>query len=79
MNGNLASYDNRRLMAAQQAGLDSVPVQFVKPTDIHPEIPGTWENALLKRLNHEWNIKAGGAVPNSGISSQPEIFSPKRR
>lgn len=22
MNGNLASYDNRRLMAAQQAGLD---------------------------------------------------------
>jgi|GEM_PF-1960129 len=77
--GNLVSYDNRRLMAAQQAGLDSVPVQFVKPTDIHPEISGTWENAFLKRLNHQWNIKAGGVVPNSGISSQPEIFSPKRR
>jgi len=77
--GNWVSYDNRRLMAAQQVGLDSVPVQVVKPTDVHPEMPGTWEDAFLKRLNHEWNIKAGGPVPNAGISSQPEIFSPKRR
>lgn len=27
--GNWVSYDNRRLMAAQNAGLDSVPVQIV--------------------------------------------------
>lgn len=77
--GKLVSYDNRRLMAAQQAGLESVPVEFVTPTDMHPELPMTWEDAFLKRLNHEWNIKAGGQVPNSGLNTQPEIFSPQRR
>ncbi|WP_187288894.1 hypothetical protein [Clostridium sp. BNL1100] len=65
-------------MAAQQAGLDKVPVEFVNPSDLHPDLPMTWEDAFLKRFNDWRNIKAGGTVPNTGLSSQPEIYSPRR-
>jgi hypothetical protein len=77
--GSLVSYDNRRLMAAQQANLDSVPVQMVKPNDMLPDTSKTWNQAFLDRLNHKWNVKAGGVVPNNGLSNQPEIFVRKKR
>ena len=31
----LVSYDNRRLMAAQQAGLETISVRVVEPTGIN--------------------------------------------
>ena len=71
--GQWVSYDNRRLMAAQQAGLDSVPVQVVKPTELVPGKNSTWEKAFIDRFNDFRNIKLGGPVPNSGLGPQPSI------
>jgi len=71
--GQWVSYDNRRLMAAQQAGLKSVPVKVVKPTDLIPKKNITWEKAFVDRFNDFRNIKLGGPVPNSGLSTQPSI------
>ncbi len=71
--GKWVTYDNRRLMAAQQAGLKSIPYLVVKPTDIMPGSKITWATAFTKRFNDPRNVKAGGYVPNGGLSSQPKI------
>lgn len=71
--GQWVSYDNRRLMGAQNAGLNSVPVQVVQPSSLAPN-GMTWGDAFNARFNHPWNVQAGGAVPNTGLSSQPTIF-----
>jgi len=34
---------------------------------------------IIDRLNHKWNVKAGGVVPNNGLSNQSEIFVRKKR
>jgi len=76
--GQWVSYDNRRLMAAQNAGLDSVPVQVVKPYDLVPGKSIVWEKAFTDiRFNDPRNIKLGGPVPNSGLGVQPEIIYKK--
>lgn len=71
--GQWVSYDNRRVMAAQNAGLNSVPVQVVQSSGIGPN-GMTWGDAFNARFHHPWNVEAGGAVPNTGLSSQPTIF-----
>ena len=71
--GQWVSYDNRRLMAAQNANLNSVPVQVVNPRDLGPN-GMTWGDAFNARFNHPWNVQAGGQVPTTGLSSQPTIF-----
>lgn len=71
--GQWVSYDNRRLMAAQNAGIDSIPVKVVDPTELVPGRNITWEQAFTERFNDFRNIKVGGPVPNSGLSSQPTI------
>jgi len=76
--GQWVSYDNRRLMAAQNAGLESVPVQFVNPAALHPELPMTWEQAFLKRFFDKRNIRIGGAIPSSGLNAQPNILPARR-
>jgi len=76
--GIWVSYDNRRLMAAQNAGLSRVPVETVRPTDIFPGGSKTWEVKYQSRFNHHWNIQAGGNVPNTGLQIQP-IKVPSRR
>ena len=73
MDGKWVSYDNRRLMAAQRAGLDNIPYKVVKSNDIMPGSKKTWSQAFQKRFNDQRNIEAGGAVPNGGLSSQPII------
>jgi len=76
--GQWVSYDNRGLMAAQNAGIDSVPVQVVKPNDLVPGKNINWEKAFTDiRFNDPRNIKLGGPVPNSGLSAQPEIIYKK--
>jgi len=71
--GQLVSYDNRRLMAAQNAGLERVPIQRVNPQDIMPGSKRTWEQAFERRRNDPRNIDAGGPVPPQGLKEQPQI------
>ncbi len=73
-NGQLVSYDNRRLMAAQKAGLDSVPIEKVNPNDIMPGSKKTWAKAFEQRMNDPRNIAEGGRVPEGGLKSQPKII-----
>ncbi len=72
--GQLVSYDNRRLLAAQEVGLESVPVNIVNATENMANKAITWEEAFLKRFNDPRNIKLGGLVPNTGLKEQPLII-----
>ena len=65
-------------MAAQQAGLKEIPVEFVKPTDTMPGTKITWGEAFQRRFMDPRNIRAGGAVPNEGLLRQPKIIHKKR-
>jgi hypothetical protein len=71
--GKWVSYDNRRLMAAQQAGLKDIPFEVVGPKAIMPGSKKTWEQAFRKRFNDGRNVDAGGVVPSGGLSTQPSI------
>jgi RHS repeat-associated protein len=73
MDGQMVSYDNRRLMAAQQAELKNIPVQEVNPNEIMPGSNKTWAEAFKKRFNDPRNSAAGGTVPNGGLKTQPKI------
>lgn len=76
--GQWVSYDNRRLMAAQQAGLGEVPVQVVQPGALMPGSSLTWEQAFTRRFSDPRNVQAGGVVPNPGLPTQPSIAPPRR-
>jgi len=79
--GQLVSYDNRRLDAALDAGLDKVKVVEVDPDAPHPDSSKgkTWKEKFKQRLNDVRNVKAGGAVPRKGISTRPTTHSKKCR
>ncbi|WP_249221050.1 RHS repeat-associated core domain-containing protein, partial [Serratia rubidaea] len=72
VDGQYVSYDNRRLLAAQNAGID-VPINIVNPDDIHPESTTgkTWGDKFKERFNDKRNKKAGGVVPDKGLSNKP--------
>lgn len=74
--GQWVSYDNRRLMAARQAGLNEVPVQVVEPDAMYSSTK-TWEQAFRNRFLHPWNVRAGGPVPNQGLADLP-VIAPSR-
>jgi hypothetical protein len=76
VNGKFVTYDNRRLMAAQQAGIESIPFVIVDPKGIMPGSKMTWGDAFQKRFNDVRNVKAGGVVPSGGVKSQPKIAPP---
>jgi len=63
--GHWVSYDNRRLLAAQQAGLDSVTVEIVSGS--------TWDSWFTKLFSNSRNVDAGVNVPNGGLKDQPAI------
>jgi len=71
--GKWVSYDNRRLMAAQQAGLKEIPYEVVDPNAIMPGSKKTWAEAFQKRFNDSRNVDAGGVVPPGGLTTQPSI------
>ncbi|EPP0241618.1 RHS repeat-associated core domain-containing protein, partial [Escherichia fergusonii] len=77
MDGQLVSYDNRRLDAALEAGLDKVKVIRVDPNAPHPDSPTgkTWLHKFRERFRDRRNIKAGGRVPNKGLNSRPKRTS----
>ena len=76
--GQWVSYDNRRLLAAQQAGHREVPVQIVRPDNLMPGSSMTWEQAFTRRFNDPRNVQFGGAVPNTGLPTQPTIEPPRQ-
>jgi RHS repeat-associated protein len=71
IDGQLVSYDNRRLLSAQNAGFESIEVELVKGDDIMPGSKKTWNEAFQKRFNDPRNIEAGGVVPNKGLKEKP--------
>ncbi|MGW1681200.1 RHS repeat-associated core domain-containing protein [Saccharopolyspora sp. NPDC002376] len=75
VDGQLVSYDNRRLNAAREAGLAEVPIQRVNPNDPHPDSSTgkTWGEMFKKRFNDRRNIREGGPVPEAGLKEQPIV------
>ncbi len=73
VDGQLVSYDNRRLMAAQNAGLKNVPIQRINPGDVMPGSKRTWSQAFNRRFNDSRNRAAGGPVPARGVPEQPQV------
>ncbi|MEH6420863.1 RHS repeat-associated core domain-containing protein [Pseudomonas sp. CGJS7] len=67
--GRWVSFDNRRLLAAQKAGVDAIPVEVVSGAK--------WEAEFQKRFADPRNLRNGGAVPNGGLSQQP-ITMPRK-
>lgn len=70
VDGQLVTYDNRRLNAALEAGLDKVKVTKVDPNAPHPSSSTgkTWWQKFQQRFKNIRNKKAGGVVPGKGLS-----------
>ncbi|WP_144235416.1 RHS repeat domain-containing protein, partial [Snodgrassella alvi] len=73
VDGQLVTYDNRRLDAALEAGSDKVKVIKVDPNAPHPNsnTGKTWWQKFQQRFNDKRNKRAGGVVPNKGLSQRP--------
>jgi RHS repeat-associated protein len=73
VDGQLVSYDNRRLDAALEAGVDRVPIRQVNPNDAHPDSTTgkTWGDKFKERRLDRRNKMAGGAVPEKGLPTRP--------
>jgi RHS repeat-associated protein len=73
VDGQLVTYDNRRLDAALEAGLDKVKVIKVDPNAPHPNsnTGKTWWQKFQQRFNDKRNKRADGVVPNKGLSQRP--------
>ncbi|MGH3903728.1 MAG: DUF6531 domain-containing protein [Pseudonocardiaceae bacterium] len=74
--GQLVSYDNRRLDAARELKAE-VPIQSVNPDDPSVTKGRTWSEAFRDRRNDPRNLRAGGPVPETGLSERPTIRCPK--
>jgi len=81
IDGQLVSLDNRRLLAAQEAGLDSVPINKINLSDPlpAPATGGTYQSNLDKKLNS----KPKGSnvprvkLPKTGTPKKPQIIPKK--
>lgn len=74
VNGQLVSYDNRRLDAAREIG-KPVTIHRVNPNDPYPPSPNgvTWKEAFRKRMNSGLNRDAqGNPVPPEGLTERPD-------
>ena len=74
VDGQLVSYDNRRLLAAQNANLGTLTVDLLDKNDVAISKKGkqtTWWQKFQKRYADKRNIKAGGVVPDTGLSEKP--------
>ncbi|PIT12235.1 hypothetical protein [Snodgrassella alvi] len=69
VDGQLVTYDNRRL----EADPDKVKVIKVDPNAPHPNsnTDKTWWQKFQQRFNDKRNKRAGGVVPNKGLSQRP--------
>lgn len=73
--GQLVSYDNRRLLSAQNAGITEIEIELINPSDPFPksEKGKTWKEKFIERFNDKRNIEAGGVVPPTGFKSKPTL------
>ena len=80
VNGQLVTYDNRRLNAALEAGETRVAIDRVDPSapDGISTAGRTWQQAFDKRFRDPRNVKAGGRVPPEGLSTRPVMECPKK-
>lgn len=67
------TFDNRRVMAAREAGVKQIPIEVVDPKAIRPGTKMTWEESFRRRYNDKRNKDAGGAVPHGGLMECPTI------
>ncbi len=74
VDGQLVTYDNRRLDAALEANVEKVKINKVDPNSPHPDSSKgkTWWEKFQQRFNDRRNIKAGGVVPDKGLSTRPK-------
>ncbi|MFH8488716.1 DUF6531 domain-containing protein [Streptomyces longisporoflavus] len=72
VDGQLVTYDNRRLDAAREVG-DNVAIQRVDPNAPHPDSTTgkTWGDKFRQRFNDPRNRRAGGVVPETGLQDRP--------
>lgn len=75
VDGQMVSYDNRRLLAAQNANLGSLEVQILDANGPHPASTKgkTWKQQFKKRFNDVRNKLAGGVVPDKGLKQKPTL------
>jgi hypothetical protein len=73
VDGQLVTYDNRRLDAALETNVKKVPITIVNPNDPHPDSTTgkTWSDKFNQRFNDIRNKRAGGIVPRNGIRTRP--------
>ena len=83
VNGQLVSLDNRRLFAAQEAGLDAVPIKKVNLNDPlpSPATGGTYGSNLKKKL--AGSVPKGSDVPKKylppeGTPDKPTVVPKKQ-
>ena len=77
VDGQMVTYDNRRLLAAQNAGLESLEVRIVDANAPHPDSTTgkTWKQKFKQRFNDIRNRRAGGVVPDKGLKKKPTLPS----
>lgn len=75
VDGQLVSYDNRRLLSAQNACIDKLEVNVVKADDVFPDSTTgkTWGQKFKERFNDIRNKKVGGVVPDKKLKEKPRI------
>ena len=73
--GHLVSYDNSRLLSAQNAGITELEVELVNPSDPFPKSAKgkAWKEKFIERFNDKRNIEAGGVVPPTELKSKPTL------
>ncbi|QYS90041.1 hypothetical protein [Flavobacterium davisii] len=77
VDGELVSLDNRRLLAAQNAGLTEVPIIRVKPEDPMPS-GGTYGKNLAKKLNSRPKNRPDLPkieLPKTGSKTKPIVIA----
>jgi len=81
--GQLETFDNRRLKAAQTAkkagALSTIPVSVVDPDAVRPGTTKTWSEAFEERRNDPRNRRAGGPVPPGGVEKPGPAGKRKKR
>ena len=77
VDGQMVTYDNRRLLAAQNAELNTLEINTVQADEPFPlsEKKKTWWDKFKERYKDKRNIAAGGIVPDKGLKEKPVLES----
>ena len=77
VDGQMVIYDNRRLLAAQNAGLNTLEINTVQADELFPlsKKKKTWWDKFKERYKDERNIVEGGIVPDKGLKEKPVLES----